>query len=419
MAYDADAFQRAFLAGAEPPIAIEGAGGWSIASLQTDRTRAAVNLIATRGAARLSVFVERKVEGAACLVATGALMLSYYREPGCDDAEAARVVRALAAQLARREEVLGEGAATELRVEDAAARTRPTGNLELRINRECNEACLFCNTPEGSDTILPSREAVLEAIDRERAAGWSAVTFTGREPTLDPALPEYVRRARQRGYRVVRVQTNGTGFAHAPLLERLIEAGMTHAEISLHTLEEETFARLVGAPRMLTKTLEGLRNLAAYPSVGVRLVIVLTTLNLEALPSLLARVVREIPSVDGVTLSPMAPVGDGALHVDLVPRLTSLEGPLREALAIARAAGIEAVVPSRCGAPICAMPEGFEAHNEETTNVPHRTLEAGKVKGAACARCACDAICTGVWAAQLARHGEVDLRPRASLPVRG
>ena len=57
----------------------------------------------------------------------------------------------------------------------------------------------------------------------ERAAGYQDITFTGREPTLDPALPEYLEAARDAGYRTIRVQTNGSTFSHLPTLERLVE----------------------------------------------------------------------------------------------------------------------------------------------------------------------------------------------------
>jgi len=364
MAYDVDRFRRAYLPAPLPAAVV---GGWRIVTVQTDRVRDAVDLRLEDGARALTVFVERRVEGAACFGRTDRLQISYYAEEGAggvDDAEAGRVTRAVLERLAAAERAAPpealDGALTVERSEPVGGRGR---TLELRINRECNERCLFCNTPAGSETISPGRAAIEAAIARERAAGHLDVTFTGREPILDPALPAYLRAAAEAGYRIVRVQTNGSLLSHRPTLEALVDAGMNAVEVSLHTLDAPTFARLVGPPRLLDKTLAGLANLAAFGGVTTHLVVVLTTLNLEHLPAVLERAASVHPGIRQVTVSPMAPVGDGAARLDLVPRLTALAEPLRRALEVAAQRDLELTIPSRCGAPPCAMPPGGERIN--------------------------------------------------------
>lgn len=412
MAYDPDRFRRAYLP--EPlPVALDG--GLVITSVSTDRVRSAIDLrVETDDGRALTIFVERAVEGLRCFARTERLAVSYYAG-SLDDGMAARVARAVVARLsaaeARASATLLDEALTLERARSVTGRPR---TLELRINRECNERCAFCNTPETSDTILPGPSAIYAAIERERAAGYDEVTFTGREPTLDPELPAYLRAARVVGYRVRRVQTNGTSFAAEPVLRRLVDAGMTTAEISLHTLDAPTFARLIGPPRLLEKTLEALANLART-DVEVHLVCVLTRLNLDHLPAVLERVARVHPRVAQITVSPMAPVGDGAERLDLVPRLSELREPLARALAVAARLGQRVTVPSRCGAPLCAMPDGAAHLSAESENEPGQVLEPHKTKGAGCSTCIHDAVCTGVWTRYLERYGDAELRPvRAS-----
>ena len=80
------------------------------------------------------------------------------------------------------------------------------------------------------------------------------------------------------------------------MLERLVRAGMTRADVSLHTLDPEIFRELVRAdPKLLDKCLAGLRNLADYPDVSTTLVVVLTRINLATAGEFVARVAQQFP----------------------------------------------------------------------------------------------------------------------------
>lgn len=403
MAYDPERFRRAYLPGALPCPLVDG---FAVTAVLRDRVRAAIDLrIEAPDGRGLTVFVERAVEGGTCFAQTAYLALSYYAEGRVDDATAARITSQLVTRFRAMEAKRGSG------LEDALVLGPQRRMLELRINRECNERCLFCNTPERSETILPSSAAIHVALRRERAAGYEDVMFTGREPTFAPELPNYLRAARELGYRAIRVQTNGTSFASETALRRATDAGMNEVEISLHTLDPATFDRLIGPPRLLHKTLEALANLSRT-DVAVYIVCVLTRLNLTHLPGVLERLAAVHPRVAQITVSPMAPVGDGAAHLELVPRLSELHEPLRRGLEVAARLGLRVTIPSRCGAPLCVMPEGKEAHNAELQNPPGQTLEAHKVKPEACGACVYDAVCTGLWRPYLERYGAGEVRPR-------
>jgi MoaA/NifB/PqqE/SkfB family radical SAM enzyme len=409
MAYDPERFHAAYLRGAELPLPI-GLPGWQITRVSSDRQRHAIDLLLRGpGGAELLVFVERLVEGASSAARTSLLQLSYYDDNHVPTVEAGHALRALAAVLGAVERRIGEPAA---RAALHRAVEPVLSELELRINRECNEECVFCNTPADSESILPGRAQILEAIDLEFDKGYRRITFTGREPTLDPSLLDYVRAAKSRGYPTITVASNGTTYAHKPTLAALVEAGMTATKLSLHTFDPQTFRTLIGPPRLLDKTLAGLRNLASYPQVEVQVVVVLTSLNLAQLPGVIERIAREAPSVSHLTISPMAPVGDGRQRADLLPRLTDLAEPLRRGLDAAAAHGIRAEVPPRCGAPLCAMPAGYEHLNREIENRPGDTLEPAKSKLPACRGCRWDDICTGVWSDYLARFDDVRPVPR-------
>lgn len=408
MAYDSEAFIQDFLNGQMGGHVFRE---FHIVRVEPDRVRQAldVQLEAPDGSS-LVLFLERRVPGRAALCTTASFAVSYYPSRTIGDGEAAALGRAFAAFLEARETTLGPDAASRtLRL--SSLQGTPDRWLELRINRECNERCVFCNTPENSETILPGPEAIEATLRAEFAAGHRAVLFTGREPTLDPRLLDYIRLSRALGYERVRLQTNGTRLAKPGYVKELIAVGVDEFEISFHTNDAATFEKLVGKRALLPKTEDGIERVLSS-GARLHLVTVVTTDNLHQIPRLL----RTLGSRFGgrlrhVTLSPMAPVGDGKGRLDLVPRLHAIHAALPQIGAAAAQAQIELSIPSRCGLPICVTPVELRPLNLETQNTPHRTLESDKHKAEQCSRCRYDSVCTGVWSAYLERHGSAELVP--------
>src|SRR4051794_38001820 len=102
---------------------------------------------------------------------------------------------------------------------DHAARLRhrapaafPGANaLALPLSRACNLACPTCTTPEDAGLSASDVEASLAGA---RRGGRTAVLFTGGEPTLDAALPDYVAHARAAGFTSIGLETNGLRCAY-------------------------------------------------------------------------------------------------------------------------------------------------------------------------------------------------------------
>lgn len=407
VAYHAEAFRAHYLG--VPPSSTE-LDGFEVHAVRADRIRDAIDVELKDSAGRVVVlFLERKLVGREALTTTNHFAVSYYPSRSVEDAEAARVGRRFAESLMRREAALP--AETARQVLAPPAGTEASRTVVLRINRECNERCSFCNTPADSPAIVTATAAVQQALREERAAGRTVVLFTGREPTLDSRLPSFLRLAKDLGYERIRLQTNGTRLAATSYLEALVDAGLTEVEISLHTLDPPTFEALVGPAALLAKT-EAAVSAVLARGLRLHLVTVLTTLNLAEVPSLFEALgLRHRGSPLRVSLSPMAPVGDGRRHLALIPRLTTLTTALPAIALAAESAGIELEIPSRCGLPLCATPEVLRPRNLESRNTPGTTLEPGKHKAPACAQCCFDAVCTGVWSDYLDAHGAEELVP--------
>jgi len=389
-----DAFVRAHRL--DDPGVAAAVAPWRIERIAASTVRSAVELALARpGFARVLVCVEPRVEGAEHLAATATLHLSYYAEDGVDHRAAATVVRAIAGALRALEG--GGGARVGLPM---AARHY----VELRVNRECNERCRFCNTPADSPTIAPSADAVLAQIAEAARAGCRELLLSGRETTLDPRLPEYLAAARTAGIAVRRVQTNGTTLHHPRMLARLVEAGMNAVEMSLHTLDPDTFEALIGARGLLGHAIAGLDLLATVPAVTVTIVIVLTARNAAQVPALVGTIADRWPHVRTLVLSPVAPVGDGATALDLLLPYEQLGPIVAEALRVARARGLAASVPARCGLPPCTLPVDVRDRHDALRE-RGGPLEPGKHKPAGCGGCSLDPVCGGAWSRYLDTHG--------------
>ena len=84
----------------------------------------------------------------------------------------------------------------------------------VRIGFRCNQACHFCFV--STHLPAPPQPRVEAAID-EIAAMRGILVLSGGEPTLDPRLPEYVRRGKAHGACEIELQTNATRL-HDPAL---------------------------------------------------------------------------------------------------------------------------------------------------------------------------------------------------------
>jgi MoaA/NifB/PqqE/SkfB family radical SAM enzyme len=87
--------------------------------------------------------------------------------------------------------------------------------LWLEVTGKCNLRCVHCYAESGPQRRLHeymTPEDWEDALDQAATLGCRAVQFIGGEPTMYPALPALIGRARALGFGAVEVYTNGTMF---------------------------------------------------------------------------------------------------------------------------------------------------------------------------------------------------------------
>lgn len=206
----------------------------------------------------------------------------------------------------------------------------------IEVNSACNLDCPVCFADSGRghpDHFSLSREQVARMLDVfVRAEGEpEVIQFSGGEPTIHPEILEFVAMARERGIRIVMVNTNGIRLARDRGFVRELAALGAHVYLQFDGLEESTHLAMRG------RDLRGLKARAldhcAQEGVGVSLVAAVERgVNDRELGAIVRHGV-EHPAVNSVVFQPVTHSGRHGLF-DPLQRLTNADviGALAEQL---------------------------------------------------------------------------------------
>lgn len=199
----------------------------------------------------------------------------------------------------------------------------------LQVARICNQKCLFCSNP-ANGRVISWKEAVelVDAFAEKKAAG---VIFTGGEPTLFERLPELVSYAGKKGL-PARLITNGQRVCKPDYLKALVDAGLDHMHISVHSAKPEVQGELTGNKNSLPNILRALDNAGRF---GVRVDIntVINSMNADHLSFTPRFLVGKFPFLTHFVWNNMDPLMNAAsLNPQLVPKLRAFEVELHRAM---------------------------------------------------------------------------------------
>ena len=142
-------------------------------------------------------------------------------------------------------------------------------NLRMSVTDRCNIRCFYC-MPEENVEFKPRNEILtFEELIRfariNSELGVNKIRLTGGEPLLRKDLPQLIRELHKlNGITDIALTTNAVLLADQA--EALKQAGLDRINISLDTLNDETFFRL-SRRRGIDKVLEGIQ---AAQEVGMR-----------------------------------------------------------------------------------------------------------------------------------------------------
>lgn len=133
---------------------------------------------------------------------------------------------------------------------------------EIAITYRCNNKCRFCYAfspyRETEEMTTEQVKRVIDIIADDAKA--PSLSFTGGEPTLRDDIFELIRHARSKGLRVNLI-TNGRRCSKKEYVQKLVDAGLNSAQVSIEGPDAETHDYIVGAPGAFDQTVQGVRNL--------------------------------------------------------------------------------------------------------------------------------------------------------------
>ena len=292
--------------------------------------------------------------------------------------------------------------------------------LDLKLGFRCNNKCTFCVQGDKRDHVadLTTEQAIVRL--QEGRATCDALLLTGGEVTIRDDVPTIVRAARDLGYRLIQLQTNGRRLAYRSYCEELIAAGVTEFNPSLHGHVAPLHDGQVGARGAFDQCVKGLKNLQ---DLGQRVLsqTVITRGNVTYLLPI-ARLLCNL-GVTQVQFAFVHALGSAEQNWgDVVPRYVDVARFLPEALDHVRSQGRETITEA---VPFCFL-RGREWAAVEP-GLPDTTVydgnvtigdyeryrkEAGKAHGPPCASCTWATVCEGPWKEYPDRYGWTEFRPR-------
>jgi len=310
-------------------------------------------------------------------------------------------------------EAILEDAADRLvpvRATEMKERAQRPGEVEIRLNLVCNQACFFCNCDGFAPNVVPDASVAIESARQLGGRGVESAVITGGEPTLNHVLFDVARAARDGGVERIMVQTNGMKLADPGFAAALRDAGVTALFVSLHSQHAGVSDRITGVEGTHALTLRGI-DAALDNGLSVITNFVINALNADEPPAYVAWLrARFAGRLSGRVFSFMAPVAAALRNLTLMPRIADALPPLRAALDDCARAGEWVRVAGVCGLPLCVL-RGYEQFSDEAMNPLDRPLADDRMKPDTCNACTHVRRCSGVWKKYVEQYGSAEFVP--------
>jgi cyclic pyranopterin phosphate synthase len=135
--------------------------------------------------------------------------------------------------------------------------------IDVMIGYACNVQCDYCSITDEMRQENMQTSAVMAQLAAARARGATKVAFGGGEPTIRRSLLPLVRWCRDRGYRSIKVPSNGLMYSYKAYAEEACDAGINQFHISFMAHTDALYEQIMGKPGALGLVTQGVRNLQA------------------------------------------------------------------------------------------------------------------------------------------------------------
>ena len=291
--------------------------------------------------------------------------------------------------------------------------------LDLKVGFSCNNNCRFCVQAHKRHLGDRTTDELKNEMDKGRETGCEGIVFTGGEPSIRKDIIELVKYAKDAGYKVIQLQSNGRMFSYKEFVRKLIRAGANEFSPALHGHTPEIHDYLTRSHGAFNQVVQGIRNLRELDQYILTNSVV-TKVNYKYLPEL-AKLLVSL-KVDQFQLAFIHAVGNAWENFDsMVPRKSLVRPYMHRALDVGIEAGVGVMVEAY---PFCFM-QGYEKYCAErfmpATEIRYPDLyvedferdrkKSGKEKFPQCKLCKFDLICEGPWKEYPEKFGSSEFKP--------
>jgi MoaA/NifB/PqqE/SkfB family radical SAM enzyme len=211
--------------------------------------------------------------------------------------------------------------------------------VSLTMEFRCNLKCVHCMIEGTMDRLQPTPDGLFQhVLDQQKNEGlWEGLVLTGSEITLNRDLPNLATRAREAGFKRVRIQTHGVHLSRPKYADRLLDAGVNEFFVSVAGGNRDSHDAITQVPRAWDKMMAGLTYLDTKDDVRLLTNSVVTALSYRELPQMVSALshLKKLVQMEFWNFWPMAESDEKQLcapHGDILPYL-------RDAILAARAQG--------------------------------------------------------------------------------
>ncbi len=140
-----------------------------------------------------------------------------------------------------------------------SARPSAPYRMDLAVTYRCNNDCAHCYNGRPRDFFELDTLYWKLILDILWKLGVPHIVFTGGEATLREDLPELIAHAESNG-QITGLNTNARRLSDEKYVQRLVEAGLDHVQITVESGDEEIHDLMVGRKGAYRQTIRGLEN---------------------------------------------------------------------------------------------------------------------------------------------------------------
>ncbi|MCM8797236.1 MAG: radical SAM protein [Candidatus Omnitrophica bacterium] len=295
--------------------------------------------------------------------------------------------------------------------------------LAIFVGFSCINDCRFCVVADkrlfADKTTSEIKEELADAYFN---GGRREVVFTGGECTIRPDIFELVKFAKDIGYLLIMIQTNGRMFSSIDFCKKMLVAGMNQFSPALHGHTAELHDFLTRRKGSFRQTVLGIHNIRKLTKGKVKILTntVVTKYNYRFLPQIANLLIKL--GVHQYQFAFVHALGNARTSFkEVVPRKTDILPYLQKGLELGAGYGVRVMAEAM---PLCLMKD-YEQYVSEFYIPPTEVREAGyviksfeevrktegKMKFPQCRICKYDGVCEGPWKEYPQFYGSGEFKP--------